>query len=155
MGRLCLSSTAALIGILAIPAFNSPTAALTSAKAIDSANAHPNVGVIMIWRDANNPLGLPGGLAAYVTGVLIHPQTILTAGHFAARTEGAAAAGQLPPWIRIVASFAPNALTSPPGSSSIAHSARASLTLRFRGPAPRRAARSTTSTASMSLESAM
>jgi hypothetical protein len=63
----------------------------------------------MIWRDANNPLGLPGGLATYVTGVLIHPQTILTAGHFTARVEGASAAGQLPPWNRIVASFAPNA----------------------------------------------
>ena len=63
----------------------------------------------MIWRDANNPLGLPGGLATYVTGVLIHPQTILTAGHFTARIEGASAAGQLPPWNRMVASFAPNA----------------------------------------------
>src|SRR5512134_990807 len=109
MGRLCLSSTAALIGILAMPAFDRPIAALTSAEAIDSANAYSNVGVIMVWRDANNPLGLPGGLATYVTGVLIHPQTILTAGHFAARIEGAAAAGQLPPWVRIVASFAPDA----------------------------------------------
>jgi hypothetical protein len=63
----------------------------------------------MVWRDANNPLGLPGGLATYVTGVLIQPQTILTAGHFTARIEGVAAAGQLPPWLRIVASFAPNA----------------------------------------------
>jgi hypothetical protein len=63
--------------------------------------------VIMVWRDANNPLGLPGGLATYVTGVLIHAQTILTAGHFTARIEGVAAAGQLPPWLRIVASFAP------------------------------------------------
>ena len=109
MARLGLSSTAALISILAVPAFNRPTAALTSAEAIDSANAHPNVGVIMVWRDANNPLGLPGGLATYVTGVLIHPQTILTAGHFTARIEGVSAAGQLPPWLRIVASFAPNA----------------------------------------------
>src|ERR1700752_2281639 len=109
MGRFCLTSTAALISILGIPALSRPTVALTSAEAIDSANAHANVGVIMVWRDANNPLGLPGGLAAYVTGVLIHPQTILTAGHFTARIEGAAAAGQLPPWIRIVASFSPNA----------------------------------------------
>src|SRR5688572_21147701 len=109
MARLRLSSTVALISILAVPAFNRPTAALTSADAIDSANAHANVGVIMVWRDANNPLGLPGGLAAYVTGVLIHSQTILTAGHFTARIEGAAAGGQLPPWIRVVASFSPNA----------------------------------------------
>jgi Trypsin len=103
MARLSLRSTAALIGILLIPALNRPTAALTSA------HGHANVGVIMVWRDANNPLGLPGGLATYVTGVLIHPQTILTAGHFTARIEGAAAGGQLPPWLRIVASFAPNA----------------------------------------------
>ena len=109
MTRLSLSSTVALISILAVAALNRPTAALTSAEAIDSANAIPNVGVIMVWRDANNPLGLPGGLASYVTGVLIHPQTILTAGHFTARIEGVAAAGQLPPWLRIVASFAPNA----------------------------------------------
>ena len=109
MARFRLSSTAALIGVLAVTMLNRPTAALTGAKAIDSTNAVPNVGVIMIWRDANNPLGLPGGLATYVTGVLIHPQTILTAGHFTARVEGASAAGQLPPWNRIVASFAPNA----------------------------------------------
>ena len=106
MTRLWLGSTAALISILAVPMSNRPTAALTSAEAIDSANDYPNVGVIMIWRDANNPLELPGGLATYVTGVLIHPQTILTAGHFTARVEGAAAGGQLPPWNRIVASFA-------------------------------------------------
>jgi hypothetical protein len=109
MARLCLSSTVALVSLLTIPAFNRPTTALIHAEAIDSANAHPNVGVIMVWRDANNPLGLPGGLATYVTGVLIHPQTILTAGHFAARIEGVAASGQLPPWIRITASFAPQA----------------------------------------------
>jgi hypothetical protein len=45
-----------------------------------------------------------------VTAVLIHPQTLLTAGHFAARFEGAASGGQLPPWVRAVVSFAPNAL---------------------------------------------
>ena len=109
MARFRVSSTAALIGVLAVTMLNRPTAALTGAKAIDSANAVPYVGAIMIWRDANNPLGLPGGLATYVTGVLIHPQTILTAGHFTARVEGASAAGQLPPWNRIVASFAPDA----------------------------------------------
>jgi hypothetical protein len=109
MARFTLSSTAALISILAVSTFNRPTTALTSAKAIDSANRHANVGAIMVWRDANNPLGLPGGLATYVTGVLIQSQTILTAGHFTARIEGVAAAGELPPWLRVVASFAPNA----------------------------------------------
>ena len=102
MTRFARNSAAALVGILAALAFSRPTVALTSA-------AHANVGAIMVWRDANNPLGLPGGLAALVTGVLIHPQAILTAGHFTARIEGAAAGGQLPPWIRIVASFSPNA----------------------------------------------
>jgi hypothetical protein len=101
-----LSST--LIAVLTMLEVTRPGLALTSAKAVDEANAYPNVGVIMVWRDANNPLGLPAGLATYVTGVLVHPQAILTAGHFAARIEGAAAAGQLPPWNRIVASFAPD-----------------------------------------------
>ena len=102
MARSVLTSTAALIGILAIPLLNRPATALGHA-------AHPHVGAIMVWRDANNPLGLPGGLATYVTGVLIHPQVILTAGHFTARIEGVAAGGQVPPWLRIVASFSPNA----------------------------------------------
>jgi hypothetical protein len=109
MVRRCLSSAAALIGVLAAPALHRATVALTRAPAVDSANAHPNVGIVMVWRDANNPLGLPGGLATSVTGVLIHPQTILTAGHFTARVEGIAAAGGLPPWLRVVASFAPDA----------------------------------------------
>jgi hypothetical protein len=102
MARPVLTSTAALIAILAIPLLNRPAAALGHA-------AHPHVGAIMVWRDANNPLGLAGGLATYVTGVLIHPQVILTAGHFTARIEGVAAGGQVPPWLRIVASFSPNA----------------------------------------------
>jgi hypothetical protein len=109
MRRLSLSSAAALMSILVILAFNRPTAALTSAEAVDAANAFPNVGSIMVWRDANNPPGLPGGLTGQVTAVLIHPQTLLTAGHFAARFEGAASGGQLPPWVRPVVSFAPNA----------------------------------------------
>jgi hypothetical protein len=109
MVRLFLTVATALLGILAATSFNRPITALTSADTIDSANAHPNVGSIMVWRAANNPLGLPGGLASSVTGVLIHPQTILTAGHFTARIEGVAASGQLPPWLRVVASFAPNA----------------------------------------------
>jgi hypothetical protein len=90
-----------------VPEFTRPSLALTSAKAVDEPNAFPNVGSIMVWRDATNPLGLPGGLAGQVTAVLIHPQTLLTAGHFAARAER-----ELPPWVRVVVSFAPNALDS-------------------------------------------
>jgi hypothetical protein len=110
MVRLRLSSTVVLFTILAVPALDRGPAALTSAEAIDSTNTFSNVGVVMVWRDATNPFGLPAGLATYVTGVLIHPQVILTAGHFTARIEGVSAGGQLPPWNRMVASFAPKAL---------------------------------------------
>ena len=155
MARLCLSPTAAFIAVLAISMFNRPTLALTASKAIDAANAYPNVGVIMVWRDANNPMGLPGGLATYVTGVLIHPQAILTAGHFTARIEGVAASGQLPSWLRIVASFAPNAFDQSTWiglnralGTCVAHPS-------FPRPCTLRAARSMTSTVNPSLESAM
>jgi hypothetical protein len=107
MRKLCLALTAGLAASLMMPGLPRPTAALTSAETVDQANAYPNVGSIMVWRDPNNPLALPGGLAGNVTAVLIHSQTILTAGHFAARAESF---GTLPPWLRIVVSFAPNAL---------------------------------------------
>ena len=85
----------------------------------------------MVWRDPNNPLGLPGGLAGQVTAVLIHSQTILTAGHFAARAErGASAMGSGRRQLRSECTR-----RSPRGSTSIAPSARALLIRRFRGPA--------------------
>jgi hypothetical protein len=105
MRKLDAALSLALITVLLMPDLTRPGMALTSAKAVDQANAYPNVGSIMVWRDPNNPAGLPGGLAGQVTAVLIHPQTILTAGHFAARAER-----DLPPWVRVVVSFAPNAL---------------------------------------------
>ena len=104
---VCTNSCAS--SLLHDPCSTRPTAALTSAEAIDQRMPIRTSGSIMIWRAPNNPLGLPGGLATCVTAVLIHPQTILTAGHFAARS-GRDSSGQLPPWLRIVASFAPNAL---------------------------------------------
>jgi Trypsin len=110
MCKLYVALSLALITVLTMPNLTRPGMALASAEAVDVANAFPNVGSIMVWRDPNNPLGLPGGLAGQVTAVLIHPQTLLTAGHFAARFEGAASGGQLPPWTRVVVSFAPNAL---------------------------------------------
>jgi hypothetical protein len=100
-----LSLVIVLIGVSTVPELTPRTDALASAEAVDSKNVYPSVGSIMVWRDANNPLGLPGGLAGQVTAVLIHPQTVLTAGHFAARAER-----ELPPWVRVVVSFAPNAL---------------------------------------------
>src|SRR5688572_29608755 len=99
MRKPCAIPSLLLIGLLTLPGATGPGLALTSAEAVDQANAYPNVGTIMVWRDPNNPLGLPGGLAGYVTAVLIHPQTLLTAGHFAARAEP-----DLPPWVRVVVS---------------------------------------------------
>jgi hypothetical protein len=113
MRKLYVGAAVALATVLTVPALTRPGMALTSAEAIDGANVFSNVGSIMVWRDPNNPPSLPGGLAGHATAVLIHPQTILTAGHFAARAEGAASAGALPPWVRIVVSFAPNALDEP------------------------------------------
>ena len=105
--KLCVALVAALIAVSTTPQLTRPGMALASAEAVDVANAYPNVGSIMVWRDPNNPLGLPGGLATGLTAVLVHPQTVLTAGHFAARAESF---GTVPPWLRIVVSFAPNAL---------------------------------------------
>jgi hypothetical protein len=105
MRKLYLALTVGMLTALTVPQLSRPGLALTSAEAVDDVNAYPNVGSIMVWRDASNPLGLPGGLAGQVTAVLIHPQTLLTAGHFAARAER-----ELPPWVRVVVSFAPNAL---------------------------------------------
>ena len=51
-----------LIGLLTLPGATGPGLALTSAEAVDQVNAYPNVGTIMVWRDPNNPLGLPGDL---------------------------------------------------------------------------------------------
>jgi Trypsin len=104
---VALTAALALAAPLMMPVLTRPTAALESAEAVDQANAYPNVGSIMTWRAPNNPLGLPGGLATGLTAVLIDSQTLLTAGHFAARAESF---GTLPPWLRIVVSFAPNAL---------------------------------------------
>ena len=87
MRKLSVALTAALAACLMMPALTRPTTALTSAEGVDGVNAFPNVGSIMVWRDQNNPIGLPGGLAGQVTVVLIHPKTLLTAGHFAARAE--------------------------------------------------------------------
>jgi hypothetical protein len=107
MRKLHVTLSLSLLTGLTLPGLIRPGIALTSSEAVDRANTYPNVGSIMVWRDPNNPLGLPGGLAGYVTAVLIHSQTLLTAGHFAARAESF---GTLPPWLRIVVSFAPNAL---------------------------------------------
>ena len=64
MRKLYLALSLALIAVLTWPELTRPGMALTSAEAVDHENAYPNVGSIIVWRDPNNPPGLPGGLAA-------------------------------------------------------------------------------------------
>ena len=151
----CVSSTwlcrLALVTVVDEPELTRPGLALTSAEAVDHANAYPNVGSIMVWRDPNNPLGLPGGLAGrrdrrpHPPADDSHRRTLRRTSRspgFRPSLESSSASRRTPS-------------TSPPGSTSIAPAARASLILRFRGPAPRRVARSTTPTGCTSRGSAM
>jgi hypothetical protein len=69
---------------------------------VDTENRYPNVGAIMVWRvdDSGKPVELRG----FASGTLIRPRVMITAGHF---TAPAKALGELPPTIRIFASFSP------------------------------------------------
>jgi hypothetical protein len=63
----------------------SPTAqAITDATAEDTHNKYKNVGTLIVIRGPN-PIGLPPGIAAALTAVLIHERVLLSAGHFVAR----------------------------------------------------------------------
>jgi hypothetical protein len=73
----------------------------SSAQAtIDAENSYPNVGAIMVWRvdDSGKPVELRG----FASGTLIRPHVMITAGHFTAPVK---ALGEIPPTIRIFASF--------------------------------------------------
>jgi hypothetical protein len=73
----------------------------SSAQAtVDADNVYANVGAIMVWRvdDSGKPVELRG----FASGTLIRSQVMVTAGHFTAPTK---ALGELPPAIRIFASF--------------------------------------------------
>jgi hypothetical protein len=69
---------------------------------VDAGNSYPNVGAIMVWRvdDSGKPIELRG----FASGTLIRPRVMITAGHFTAPVK---ALGQIPPAIRIFASFSP------------------------------------------------
>jgi hypothetical protein len=72
----------------------------------DVTKARRAVGTVMIVAGEGNPFGAPPGVVLVnVTATLIHPQVLLTAGHFTFfGTEG------VPPFLRLVVSFSPTAL---------------------------------------------
>ena len=84
-----------------------PVAASAQAT-VDTENSYPNVGAIMVWRvdDSGKPVELRG----FASGTLIRPRVMITAGHF---TAPAKALGELPPTIRIFASFSPTDARDP------------------------------------------
>ena len=75
---------------------------------VDAENRYPNVGAIMVWRVDDS--GKPVELRAFVSGTLIRPRVMITAGHF---TAPAKALGVLPPTIRMFASFSPTDARDP------------------------------------------
>ena len=86
----------------------SPTAqAITDAKAEDTHDKYKNVGTFIVIRGPN-PIGLPEGIAATVTAVLIHERVLLSAGHFVARAYNNG--NGVPFFSRVFLSFSPNAL---------------------------------------------
>jgi hypothetical protein len=73
---------------------------------VDTENAYPNVGALIVMVREGNPFGLPPGtIIGALSGVLIHNQTFLTAGHGTVRAEFGN-----PPFIRVVVTFLPDAL---------------------------------------------
>ena len=62
----------------------------------------------MVWQVDDS--GRPVQLRAFASGTLIRPRVIVTAGHFTAPTK---ALGELPPTIRLFASFSPTDVRNP------------------------------------------
>ena len=82
--------------------------AASAQATVDAENSYPNVGAIMVWRVDDS--GKPVELRAFASGTLIRPNVMLTAGHF---TAPAKALGELPPTIRMFASFSPTDARDP------------------------------------------
>ena len=82
--------------------------AASAQATVDTENSYPNVGAIMVWRvdDSGKPVELRG----FSSGTLIRPRVMITAGHF---TAPAKALGELPPTIRMFASFSPTDARDP------------------------------------------
>jgi len=86
-----------------------PGATTVSAQVtIDLENKYPSVGTIMVWRVDES--GRPTELRGFASGTLIRDRVMVTAGHF---TAPAKALGELPPSIRIFASFSPTEAKDP------------------------------------------
>jgi hypothetical protein len=88
--------------IACILVLQSGSTAVSAQATVDLENRYPNVGVIMVWRvdDSGEPVELRG----FASGTLIRDRVMVTAGHF---TAPATTLGELPPSIRIFASFSP------------------------------------------------
>jgi hypothetical protein len=94
--RSIATATAGIIALLL------RSTAVSAQATVDLENKYTSVGTIMVWRvdDSGKPVELRG----FASGTLIRDRVMLTAGHF---TGPATAVGELPPSIRIFASFSP------------------------------------------------
>jgi hypothetical protein len=97
MNRALKSVAAVMTGAVAVLSGSVRSSAQAT---VDADNNYPNVGAIMVWRvdDSGKPIELRG----FASGTLIRPQVMITAGHFTAPVK---ALGEIPPTIRLFASF--------------------------------------------------
>ena len=72
---------------------------------VDFENGNPAVGSLLIVITEANPFGLPVGIAAFCSGVLIADRDFLTAGHCVGPSLP-----ELPPFIKAYVTFSPTAL---------------------------------------------
>ena len=84
------------------------SAAASAQATVDTEDNYPNVGAIMVWRV--DGFGKPVELRGFASGTLIRPRVMITAGHFTAPVK---ALGEIPPTIRIFASFSPTDARDP------------------------------------------